>query len=135
MTIEDIPEMQVLKGFTGSYEPADFTETTTPRFEGDLLVLTRGKEFPHENYVIGMDGEFNTTYLDETFRHLAGKYAGEGYRSGWIPLFEARMSVNPERISVSGIEDKFPGYDGQVIRPIIERWAKQNLPRHSVDVK
>jgi len=128
MAIEDIPEMQVTQGIRGR-ELVDFSENQ--RIYGYFIVL----EGPISNhYVMANDLILSDIGLLNVFR----QNARFDYGCNFISLNKLRvvgegyLDIDESRIRVTDDGCVYGGYDEQVIKPIVEKWARENLKSHSL---
>ncbi len=124
MGIEDIPEMQVIDGLRkkGVMELSE-----SPGSSGKFISLVglNGKNYIYaENYTIP----------HETLAFKFEARAQDKYQctEGLSPTGGGHFRIDEERMVFFDKSTDFGKYDEQVVRPIAERWRKQNLPNHEL---
>ena len=139
MTIEDIPEMWLcgkkVEGFTeGEFlldrkNSFDLAEQPID-YQGKFVVIE--DEDSSKKYVFSVYQDTSHQGLEDDFQKLVrNKF---GVRETWKLRASGggSLSIDSSQILVYDRSTKFGKYDEQVVRPIVERWAKQHLPSHKL---
>ena len=124
MTIEDIPEMQIVS-FVGSRlisVPAGSLIRTKGRF---VVMQQDGRTWVYAQH--DSDNLRSHSDLDMSFRYSC-KCPTRDIKTSGGGFFE----VGTDSLRIYGKSEKLGKYDEQVVRPIVERWAKQHLPSHQL---
>jgi hypothetical protein len=138
MAIEDIPEMQVGSEIDRD-KPFNLDETPI-LYGGNFIVIgfseealaKGGEQLSSRRFVYSFQGADSHPFIFDIFDREIGR--DHGLRYGGLDIVDGggHLKIDDKKIVFSGNSTSYGKYNEVTLRPIAERWAKQNLPNHEI---
>ncbi len=130
MKLEDTPEMQVCD--------QRFDEMSRDYFTGDPINWETRKRYDGKFVVIGAPGPRYYIFSSENGNHSDLERVFQERTESNPRLVRAfcggTLTIDDKSIRVYGKSETFGPYGRETVRPIIERYAKQHLPNHEIEI-
>ena len=126
MTLEDIPEIQLMDD---PFEHIDLTKKINYNGKFITIACPDGK-----NRIFSIHDYDSHLFVNEIFHSTASsKYKVNGIKSETTG--GGRLAINSEKVIISESSRRYGKYSPEVVLPIIERFVRQHLPNHTIELK
>jgi len=134
MGIEDMPEMQIIRE-ESLFKPVNLAERPI-NLSGRFVVMRSPSK---QLYLLGGQNALAHMTVADTFEQftsdnpISRKYLDTVTECE--TLYGGHFRIDDSNILIYGKSDMYGKYDIDAIRPIVKRWAKDNLQEHQIEFK